>query len=93
MSEITFINPNDLRTIVSTVVEEKLIAFSKWFEAKLIQAEKPLTPKEAMEYLSMSRSTFYRYVEKGIINKSVLKGSDKVYYYKSDLDNAIVRID
>lgn len=90
MSEITFINPNDLRTIVSTIVEDKLIAFSKWFEAKLVQTEKPLTAKEAMEYLSMSRATFYRYVEKGLIPKGLL--GERVYYYKSDLDNAIKRI-
>ncbi|MCB0744947.1 MAG: helix-turn-helix domain-containing protein [Ignavibacteriae bacterium] len=91
MNEITIINPTDLRTIVSDVVEEKLIAFSRWFEAKLVQEERPLTAKEAMEYLSMSRATFYRYVDKGVIPKRML--DTKTYYYKSDLDNAIVRID
>lgn len=91
MNEITIINPNDLRTIVSDVVEEKLIAFSKWLEAKLIQEDRPLTAKEAMQYLSMSKATFYRYVEKGLIPKSML--DTRVYYYKSDLDNAILRID
>lgn len=91
MSEIAIINPNDLRTIVSDVVEEKLIAFSRWFEAKLVQEERPLTAKEAMEYLSMSRATFYRYVGKGLIPQALL--GERVYYYKSDLDNAIVKID
>jgi excisionase family DNA binding protein len=91
MSEITIINPNDLRTILSDVVEEKLNTFSKWFEAQLIQEERPLTPNEAMQYLSMSRATFYRYVGKGLIPQAML--GNKVYYYKSDLDNAIVRID
>lgn len=90
MSEITLINPNDLRTIVSNVVEEKLIAFSKWFEAKLVQAERPLTPKEAMEYLSMSRATFYRYVKNGIIPQHGL--DQRRYFKQSDLDNAIRRI-
>ncbi|AXT19787.1 helix-turn-helix domain-containing protein [Flavobacteriaceae bacterium AU392] len=90
MSEITIINPNDLRTIVSDVVEEKLIAFANWFEAKLIQEERPLTAKEAMKYLSMSRATFYRYVDKGVIPKRML--DTKVYYYKSDLDNAILKV-
>lgn len=90
MSEITIINPNDLRTIVSNVVEEKLIAFSKWFEAKLIQEERPFTPTEAMEYLSMSKATFYRNVKKGAIPKYMLDA--KVYYKKSDLDNVIRRV-
>ena len=90
MSEITIVNTNDLRTIVSDIVEQKLIAFSKWFEAKLIQTEKPLTAKEAMDYLSMSKSTFYRYVKDGKIPQCGLE--ERVYYRKSEIDNAIKRI-
>ncbi|MFY0603258.1 MAG: helix-turn-helix domain-containing protein [Flavobacteriaceae bacterium] len=90
MSEITIINSNDLRTIVSNVIEEKLIAFSKWFDAKLVQEERPLTAKEAMEYLSMSRSTFYKYVNNGTIPQYGLGG--RVYYKQSEIDNTIKRI-
>jgi excisionase family DNA binding protein len=90
MSEITIINPNDLRTIISKVVEEKLIAFSKWFEAKLIQEERPLTSKEAMEYLSMSKATFYRYIKNGKIPQHGL--DQKRYFKQSELNNVIKRI-
>ena len=64
MSEIIVINTNDLRSIISDVVELKLKDFSNWFEGKLVQEERPLTLKEAMEYLSMSRATFYRHKKK-----------------------------
>lgn len=90
MSEITIINQNDLRTIISEVVEQKLIAFSKWFEAKLVQEERPLTPKEAMEYLSMSRATFYRYVKNDKIPQHGIGG--RRYFKQSELDNIIKRI-
>lgn len=90
MSEITIINPNDLRTLVSEVVEEQLIEFSKWFESKLVQEERPLTPKEAMEYLSMSRATFYRYVKNGKIPQHGIDG--RRYFKQSELDNVIKRI-
>ena len=90
MSEITVINNNDLRTIISDVVEQNLIEFSKWFEDKLVEAERPLTPKEAMVYLSMSRATFYRYVKKGTIPQYGLDG--RTYFKQSELDNAIKRI-
>ena len=90
MSEITLINPNDLRTIVSDVVEEKLIALTEWLEKKLTDEERLFTPKEAMLYLSMSRSTFYRYVNRGIIPQYVL--DNKSYYKKADINNALKKI-
>ena len=90
MSEIIVINLNDLRTLISEVLEQKLNAFSKWFEGKLVQEERPLTPKEAMEYLSMSRATFYRYVKDGKIPQYGLDG--RRYFKQSELDNAIKRI-
>ena len=90
MKEITLINPNDLRTLISEVVQEKLILFSKWFESKLVEAERPLTPKEAREYLSMSKSTFHRYVKDGKIPQYGLGA--RVYYKQSDLDNQIKRL-
>ena len=90
MSEIIVINTNDLRSIISDVVELKLKDFSKWFEGKLVQEERPLTPKEAMEYLSMSRATFYRYVNKGAIPQYGLDG--RRYFKQPELDNVIKRI-
>jgi excisionase family DNA binding protein len=90
MNEITVINQNDLRTIISDVIEQNLIEFSIWFEDKLVEAERPLTPKEAMEYLSMSRATFYRYVKNQTIPQYGLGGSR--YYKQSELDKVIKRI-
>lgn len=90
MSEITIINPNDLRTIISEVVEQKLNEFSIWFEEKLVEEERPLTPSQAMGYLSMSKATFYRYVKKGTIPQHGLGASR--YYKQSELDNAIKRL-
>ena len=36
MEEIIVTNKNNLKAIISEVIEEKLIAFSHWFENKLI---------------------------------------------------------
>jgi len=90
MSEIIVINTNDLRSIISDVVELKLKDFSNWFEGKLVQEERPLTLKEAMEYLSMSRATFYRYVNDGKIPQYGLEG--RRYFKQSELDQIIKRI-
>lgn len=90
MSNITVIEINELRDLISEVISEQIIAFSKWFESKLVQEERPLTPKEAMDYLSMSRATFYRYVKKGKIPQYGIEG--RRYFKQSELDNAIKRI-
>jgi excisionase family DNA binding protein len=90
MNEITVINQNDLRTIISDVVKQNLIEFSRWFEDKLVEEERPLTSKEAMKYLSMSRATFYRYVKNGKIPQYGL--DERRYYKQSEIDNAIKRI-
>ena len=90
MNEITVINNNDLRTMISEVMEQKLNEFSVWFEEKLVETERPLNPTQAMEYLSMSKATFYRYVKKGTIPQYGLGGIR--YYKQSELDNAIKRI-
>ncbi len=90
MSDITIINPNDLRTLISDNLDEKLKVMSMWLETNLILDDKPLTANEAMKYLSMSRSTFYRYVEKGLIPQYAL--GDRSYYKKSELDSQLIRI-
>lgn len=70
---------------------ENLIEFSRWFEDKLVEEEeRPLTPKEVMEYLSMTRATFYRYVKNGKIPQYGL--DERRYYKQSEIDNAIKRI-
>ena len=40
MEEIIVTNKNNLKAIISEVIEEKLIAFSHWFENKLINQDK-----------------------------------------------------
>jgi predicted DNA-binding transcriptional regulator AlpA len=43
-----------------------------------------------MEYLSMTRATFYRYVKNGKIPQYGL--DERRYYKQSEIDNAIKRI-
>ena len=90
MSNFKIIDCTDVRTIVSQVIEEKINTIPKWLEAKLVQNKRPITAKEAMEYLSMPKSTFYRYVNAGKIPKYGL--GDRTYYKLSDLENAMIRI-
>lgn len=82
-------SPTDIRAIISEVLEEKMQVFSKWFEAKLVDEDKPLNPNEAMEYLGVVKSTFYRYVKEGLIPQYGNKG--KRYYKKSELDNFLYK--
>lgn len=88
MEDLIVIKKNDLTTLVGEILEEKLIVFKQWFEALNFQNEKPLTKKEAMEYLSLTRSTFYRYEENGVIPKRSL--GDRDYYRRNELDEAML---
>lgn len=45
-----------------------------------------LTPKEAMEYLKVSKSTFYKLVREGRVVAYTLSGTDDKRYKQEDLD-------
>lgn len=44
------------------------------------------TPKEAMAYLKVSKSTFYKLVREGRLTPYVLAGTDDKRYRQGDLD-------
>lgn len=90
MNDLILIQKDDLRTLLEEVVEEKLIVLKQWFESLNLQNERPLTKKEAWEYLGVSRSTFGRYEEKGLIPKHSLGYKD--YYKRNELDEAMIQI-
>lgn len=88
MSEIILTSQDNLREIMAQVVEEKLIVFKHWFESQKINDERPLTRKEAMEYLSLPKSTFGRYSSKGYIPYYKFRGRN--YYRRNELDEAMI---
>lgn len=90
MTEITVINPKELRVLISEIMKEQLEKVTDLIGSRNVLDERPLTPKEAREYLSMSRSTFSRYVKKGLIPEGQL--GDKPYYKKSQIDDAIKKV-
>ena len=90
MEEIIVTNKNNLKAIISEVIEEKLIAFSHWFESKLINQDKILTRQETADYLGISLSTLYRWTQQGIIKAYGI--SDKTYYKMNDIHNAMKTI-
>ena len=90
MSNITVIETEELKKIIDSVIQQSFVKFANWIESKIVENEKPLTATEAWEYLSISKSTFYRYVNQGIIPKYGL--GDRTYYKLSDLDKAMIRI-
>lgn len=93
MNELVITNPNDLRTLIGEIVEERLTAFAKWFESKIINtnnSERLLTPKEAAAYLKKSPATLYRLKTAGIIPAYGLENG--VYYKERDILNALKRL-
>ena len=90
MDELILIKEQKLKRLISNLLEEKMMSLNDWIESNLIQNERPLTASEAMKYLSMSRSTFYRNVNNGVIHKFGLGNS--VFFLKSQLDEAIKRL-
>lgn len=93
MNEIILTNPNDLRTLIGEIVEEKLTALAKWLESKIINAynsERLLTPNEAAAFLGKSKSTLNRLRENGTI--PVYGLDNGVYYKESDILNALKRL-
>lgn len=81
---------NEMKSLISSTIIEELKSFTESIESILTQDNRPLTAKEAMAYLSMSKSTFYTYVRKGYIHKYGM--GDAVYYKKSQLDDAIKKV-
>ena len=45
-----------------------------------------LSAFEAQDYLGISKSTFYNYINKGILPKGNKKSGKGVFWYKSDLE-------
>lgn len=81
---------NEMQSLISSTIIEELKSFTESIQSILIQDDRPLTAKEAMAYLSMTKSTFYRYVRNGYIHKYGM--GDAIYYKKSQLDSAIKKI-
>lgn len=90
MDELILIKEQRLKNLISNLLEEKMISLNDWIESKLIQKERPLTASEAMKYLSMSRTTFYRNVNNGVIHKFGLGNS--IFFLKSQLNEAMKKI-
>lgn len=51
-----------------------------------------LTPKQAMEYLKVSKATFYRMVKDGRITAYALAGTDDKRYRQDELDSLLTPI-
>ena len=47
---------------------------------------KELSAFEACDYIGVSKSTFYNYINKGIIPKGIKKSGKGVVWYKNDLE-------
>lgn len=47
---------------------------------------KELSAFEACDYIGVSKSTFYNYINKGLLPKGEKKSGKGVIWYKSDLD-------
>ena len=90
MDELILIKEQRLKNLISSLLEEKMISLNDWIESKLIQKERPLTASEAMKYLSMSRTTFYRNVNNGVIHKFGLGNS--IFFLKSQLNEAMKKL-
>lgn len=87
MSELILTNPKDMRVLISEVMEEKLNAFSFWFESKIIEQDKPLTREETVKYLDISFSTLNRWTNEGKIKSHGI--GDRVYYKMSEIEKAL----
>jgi len=90
MAEVIITNKDELRSSIMELFNHQFKNISNYIESNRMNDERPLTPKEAIKYLSMSKSTFYRYVKAGLIHKYSL--GEKIYYKKSQLDKAIIKI-
>lgn len=51
-----------------------------------------LTPKEAMDYLKVSRSTFYRMLRDGRLSAFQITGTDEKRFRQEDLDAQLTQL-
>ena len=49
--------------------------------------KKELSAFEACDYIGVSKSTFYNYINKGLIPKGIKVSGKGVIWYKNDLEN------
>jgi hypothetical protein len=90
MEDLFITNKTELVNSIKELLKDNFKDFSNYIEGLQSAEDKLYRPKQAMEYLDMARSTFYRYVRLGIIEKYML--GDSIYYKKSQLDSAIKKV-
>lgn len=93
MSEIILLTPEEIKKLISEVVEEKLKISDHGltnFNLNNKYEERLLSTKEVCEYLGKSKSTINRMRQSGTLPAYGL--DDSVYYKESDILNNLIRI-
>ena len=78
-------NPNDLGSLIKTVLKEELKTLLLLLKAKNSSEDEYLSRKEAAEFLKISETTLWTLDKSQVLPAKRLQG--KVLYLKSDLLN------
>ncbi|WP_336687362.1 helix-turn-helix domain-containing protein [Chryseobacterium bernardetii] len=88
MNDIIVTNSNNIKEIVKEALNEQTDKFANWFKSMMTTDEnKPLTPKQAAAYLSMSPSTLHRHTKKGDLKAYGI--GTRTYYNIKDIKSAM----
>jgi|GEM_PF-1764804 len=87
MKDIIITNPNSIKEIVGEAINEQANKVASWIMSKMTDENRPLTPKQAAAYLSMSPTTLYRHTKNGDLKAHGM--GHRIYYYLQDIKSAL----
>lgn len=87
MNDIIITNPNSIKEIVGEAINEQANKVANWIMSKMTDENRPLTPKQAAAYLSMSPSTLHRHTKNGDLKAYGI--GNRVYYNLNEIKSAL----